>query len=153
MKAKRLVLIVCFFAALSSVARAVQVESLKKARRAAPEYIRLKVYRVRKETQSDWSSPTLLWAESEVIKVYRSRTGLKAGERITIIYATYDEEQLARFAEQQKNAAGGVGVVVSALYPPEAKEGHTYRAFLRRQEGNSLYVPAADEHSLIAEKR
>ena len=149
MKVRLLALFVCVFAAgLASAAHAPRVEGAKEARREAPEYLRVKVIGVRKQRPGGMSAPTLLWAESEVVKAYRSRAGLKAGERITIIYSMYDEEQSAQLAKGQEREA----ITVSPVYPPELKEGRTYVVFLRRQEGNGLYVPAAAEHSFIRKK-
>lgn len=149
MKAGPSALFICVFATgLAPASRARQAEGAQEARRAAPEHLRVKVLGVRKERPGGLSAPTLLWAESKVVKAFHSRAGLKTGDRITIIYSTYDEEQSARFAERQESGA----ITVNPLYPPELKEGHTYIVFLMRQEGNGLYAPAAAEHSFIRKK-
>jgi hypothetical protein len=92
----------------------------------APESLLIKVHHL--QINSSIVTDTTIRLEAEVIDVIRSKSGLKKGDRISILYRTFISRP-----------GGWVGP--SPI--PVLEKDKIYSAFLKKGEESNLYLPAA----------
>jgi len=94
--------------------------------KSAPESLVIKVHHVK--INSSISTDIKVDLVAEVLSVRRSNSGLKKGDRITIVYRTFISRP-----------GGWVGP--SPI--PVLEKNKVYRAFLKKRKEGNLYLPAA----------
>ena len=98
----------------------------KELQNSAPELLVIKVHHVK--INSSISTDIRVDLVAEVLSVRRSKSGLKKGDRITIVYRTFISRP-----------EGWVGPSPT----PVLEKNKIYKAFLKKRKEGNLYLPAA----------